>query len=134
MKSTDEPIKFFRASKRVPKKAQPQVRSGSTRNQRDFEVFANLFTKLEEMKEVRELFEVFLTQDERRMLGDRLCVIAEILEGNLAHRQIAKKLQLSISRITAGSKAVQKLPTANKAFLMKKIEEARKTQRQGHAS
>lgn len=73
-------------------------------------------------KELDTLFHLFMTMNEREMLVERYNLVKALLRDKLTQREISEKLQMSISMVTAGSKAVQLLKEKDKKFLRDKME------------
>ena len=63
------------------------------------------------------LLELFLTMEEREDLALRFQLIKALLEGNHPQREIAKELQVSISKITRGSNALKIIKPNFREFL-----------------
>ncbi len=74
-------------------------------------------------QELDMLFHLFMTMDEREMLVGRYELVRAHLSSDLTHREIAKTLQQSISKVTAGSKAVQLLKEKDKEYLLKRMKD-----------
>ena len=68
-----------------------------------WESFCELCSCLDENTEMKEFFELILTTEEKFALSMRYQLIKELLVGELSQRDIAKKLNVSISKITRGS-------------------------------
>lgn len=66
---------------------------------------------------LEELFELFLTIEERQALALRFELIKALLEGKKPQREIAKDLQISISKITRGSNALKTIKSDLREFL-----------------
>lgn len=69
-------------------------------------------------KELKELFELILTDRERELVEERLDIIQKLLEEK-PHRTIAEEGEHSISQVTAGSKAIRKIKPETKSKLEK---------------
>lgn len=65
-----------------------------------------LFASVETEKEAKLLLEDILTPQELESLAERWQLIQELYKGT-AQRDIAKKLDISISKITRGSRMLQ---------------------------
>ncbi len=65
-----------------------------------------LFASVENEKEAKQLLEDILTPQELASLSERWQLIQELHKGT-AQREIAKKLNVSISKITRGSRMLQ---------------------------
>lgn len=89
---------------------------------REWEKFLNLFLGLKDKEVLNMLFELFMTMGERQMIADRYRLVKALLTTDLSQREIADSLNLSISKITAGSKATQVLSDKCKDYLIKKLE------------
>ena len=66
---------------------------------------------------LEELFELFLTLEEKEDLALRFQLIKDLLEGSKSQREISQDLQISISRITRGSNALKIIKPSLKEFL-----------------
>jgi Trp operon repressor len=95
----------------------------SEADEKDWDSFLNLFCALKEKKRVRVLFELFFTADEREMLVKRYRLVKTLLTSDLPQREVSELLNLSISKVTAGSKAVQLLSSEDRKLILKKLEE-----------
>ncbi|MBP6217998.1 MAG: trp operon repressor [Oligoflexales bacterium] len=71
--------------------------------------------------ELQILLDLFLTPHERKTLIGRFDLIVELLNAKLSQREISGKLGQSISKITAGSKAIQILKEKERQFLLEKM-------------
>ena len=80
---------------------------------------ASLFASTSDEKTVQMLFQLFFTPSERDFLSMRNKIVKELLVSGLPQREIAKKISVSISKITAGSKELQQTPTVLKDYLRK---------------
>jgi Trp operon repressor len=87
----------------------------------EWEKFLELFMDARDEETFEMIFRLFLTQNEREMLIDRYRLVRALLTTPLSQREIAESLQLSISKITAGSKATQSLPEHYKAYLANRM-------------
>lgn len=74
-------------------------------------------------KEIDILFHLFLTMAERDMILDRYEITKALLTTELTQREISEKFHTSISKVTAGSKAVQVLKDKEREFLLEKMGE-----------
>ena len=59
---------------------------------------------------LEQLLKLFLTIDEREMLIRRFMLVEKLLVTEDTQRQIAKELELSISKITRGSNILKETP------------------------
>jgi TrpR family trp operon transcriptional repressor len=69
--------------------------------------FLKLCTKIKTANEFEELFDLFLTIEEKEALAARFLIVQELLEGKKTQRDIADDLHVSISKITRGSNALK---------------------------
>ena len=78
-----------------------------------------LFASVKTVKEAKMLLEDMLTPQELASLAERWQLVQELHKGT-PQRTIAKKLNLSISKITRGSNALQR-GTGGFAYFLKKL-------------
>jgi TrpR family transcriptional regulator, trp operon repressor len=83
--------------------------------------FCKLCTTYQDPKDLSELFELMMTTEEKFALSMRYQLIKELLEGELSQRDIAKKLNVSISKITRGSNGLKTFSAEFKKDLLAKI-------------
>lgn len=76
----------------------------------DWQAFLQLCLDQKTPEALAELFEFFLTFDEREDLMNRYLLTKALLEGDLTQREIAKTLGVSIAKITRGSNALKIMP------------------------
>lgn len=69
--------------------------------------FLKLCLKIETAPELNELFNLFLTIEEKETLASRYRIIKSMLEGELTQREISEKQKVSIAQITRGSNALK---------------------------
>src|SRR5579883_1595601 len=77
--------------------------------QKGFEKFIELCVTERDQKELKFLFDLFFTPEEKANLGLRYLIIKELLENKKTQRQIAKDLNVSIAKITRGSNELKRL-------------------------
>ena len=65
--------------------------------------FCELCSVFHDTDMIKEFFELILTTEEKFALSMRYQLVKELLKGDLPQREIAKKLKVSISKITRGS-------------------------------
>ncbi len=69
------------------------------------------------LEELEVWFDLLLTPAEREDLHLRMQIIKGLLAENLPQRELAKTLNVSISKITRGSNALKSMPEPEKALL-----------------
>ena len=79
--------------------------------------FVKLCCKLKSEKELENLFDLFLTLEEKELLASRYVIIQALVKGKLTQREIAKAYNVSISQITRGSNALKIVDPRLKSFL-----------------
>lgn len=81
-----------------------------------FKELSQLFSKIETEKEAEKLLKDILTPTELEQVAERWQLI-KLLDAGLSQREIAKKLNISISKITRGSRVMQYGQGGFKLFL-----------------
>lgn len=76
-------------------------------NKEGWQDFIKLCAKINSSEELRELFDLFLTIEEKETLASRYLIIKALLDGNFTQREIAEKCKVSIAQITRGSNALK---------------------------
>jgi TrpR family trp operon transcriptional repressor len=66
-----------------------------------------------------EFFDLFLTPEERKDIGQRLEIVFELLKGEHPQREIAKNLNTSIAKITRGSNCLKSVSSDLKEVIKK---------------
>lgn len=84
--------------------------------------FIDLVQQAEKKKLLNELFQFCFTAEEQEQMGKRILLIEALLKGELTQRDIAKKLEISISKITRGSNMLKNTPSHLKRFLEKQLD------------
>ncbi|MEK7544639.1 MAG: Trp family transcriptional regulator [Patescibacteria group bacterium] len=79
---------------------------------------SKILVKIRTPKQAAEFLRDFLTEKEVNSLAERWQIVKMIMKG-VAHRKISKTLKVSISKITRGSRAVQKSRGGFKNFITK---------------
>ncbi len=77
------------------------------RNEEDWSMFLDLCLKSKNSVRLGELFNLFLTIEEKEHLASRMQIIKALLDEKLPQREIAEKMRVSISQITRGSNALK---------------------------
>lgn len=70
-------------------------------------MFLDLCLKTKTPSRLHELFNLFLTIEEKEHLASRMQIIRALLDEKLSQREISDKMQVSISQITRGSNALK---------------------------
>ncbi len=83
--------------------------------------FLELCSKFETKEELEELFHLFFTIEEKEALSKRHGLVKALLEEKMTQREIAEKLQVSISKITRGSNALKIISNQLREALKKKM-------------
>ncbi len=86
--------------------------------QDDWKEFLSLCLKTKDEATLSQLFDLFLTIDEKENIIDRLLITKALLTGDLPQRQISEKLNVSIAKITRGSNALKTIDPNLKEFLL----------------
>lgn len=81
--------------------------------------FVELTSRIKGADELHSFFELFLTHEEKEVIGARLDIIQALLEGKLTQREIAEQYGVSISQITRGSNALKIADPQTVQFLKK---------------
>ncbi len=81
--------------------------------------FLELCNKFQEEKKLNEFFNLFFTHEERADLAKRYLVVRALLQEDLPQREIAKKYNVSIFKITRGSNALKIVKPKLKELLIK---------------
>ena len=72
-----------------------------------WKAFVTLCSKLDTPEEVKKIFDLFFTIEEKETLGRRLLIVKALREGKRTQREIADDFNVSISQITRGSNALK---------------------------
>jgi TrpR family transcriptional regulator, trp operon repressor len=91
-----------------------------TQHQEGMGLFYQLLAEAEKKDEMKALFECFFTQEELQALSLRVHLVKALLAEELSQREISKRLNVSISKITRGS---NQLKTITRSFgaLLKRV-------------
>jgi len=85
--------------------------------------FLKMCFNIKNVKELEELFDLFLTFEEKAALAARSLTIKALLEAKLTQREIAKNYKVSIAQITRGSNALKRIGPRLEKFLKNSLEE-----------
>jgi len=83
--------------------------------------FLELCSKFRKTEELKELFDLFFTLEEKEVLAKRYGLIKDLLEEKLTQREIAEMSGISISKITRGSNALKIISKQLREALKKKM-------------
>lgn len=81
--------------------------------------FLKLCSKIQKPEEISELFDLFLTIEEKETLASRYLIVKALLEEKQTQREIAEKYRVSIAQITRGSNAMKIISPELKKLLKK---------------
>jgi TrpR family trp operon transcriptional repressor len=79
--------------------------------------FLELCLKAESTQELNELFELFLTIEEKENLISRFIIVKALLEEKLTQREMSEEHKVSIAQITRGSNALKRVSSKTKTLL-----------------
>jgi TrpR family trp operon transcriptional repressor len=71
--------------------------------------FLALCLKQQDEKALEQLFDLFLTPEEKENLATRYSIVQALLKHELPQREIAKQLNVSIAKITRGSNELKRM-------------------------
>ncbi len=83
--------------------------------------FIELCCGIEQKEELKELFDLFFTLEEKEVLAKRYDIIKALIEEKMTQREIAERLNVSISKITRGSNALKIISQQLREALQRKI-------------
>lgn len=84
---------------------------------KNWDDFIDLCTRVKSAEEFHQLFDLFLTIEEKEMLASRYLIVKALLDAKMTQREIAKANRVSIAQITRGSNALKITPHTLKNFL-----------------
>lgn len=87
--------------------------------------FIELCTKIHSQEELGELFDLFLTIEEKETLASRFLIVKALLEGEMTQREIAEKRKVSIAQITRGSNALKIISLKLRNLLKSRLSNSR---------
>jgi TrpR family trp operon transcriptional repressor len=83
--------------------------------------FLKLCLEMNTIEELEQLFELFLTLEEKDDLAKRLLIVQALLEKEQSQRDIAKSLQVSIAKITRGSNQLKVMSDHFKKLILQNM-------------
>lgn len=85
--------------------------------------FLELCSKIKDPDDFNQLFDLFLTIEEKETLASRYLIVKALLEEELTQRVIAEKYRVSIAQITRGSNALKIIDAKFKKHLKSKLKQ-----------
>ena len=83
--------------------------------------FLKLCGQLKTAKQFNDFFDLFLTAEERKDIGNRCDVINALLKNNESQRDIAARLGISIAKISRGSNYLKIISKDLRKFLKSQL-------------
>ena len=83
--------------------------------------FLKLCSKIRTPEEFEQVFDLFLTIEEKETLASRYLIIKALMEEKLTQREIADIFKVSIAQITRGSNALKIISPKLREVLKKKL-------------
>jgi len=83
--------------------------------------FIELCLQCQDIKALTALFDLFLTEEEKSDMALRCLLIQELLKQELPQREIAKKLNISIAKVTRGSNELKRIDNKLLKFLQNNL-------------
>lgn len=81
------------------------------------ERFINLCLHTKDKKELKKLFDLFFTSEEKSNIETRVLIVKELLQGKKSQREIANDLAISIAKITRGSNGLKLIDESSRNYL-----------------
>ena len=85
------------------------------------ENWRRLLKTIKKTSSLEELMKVLLTKEEMNMLPQRFLIIEALVKGKETQREISKRLNVSIAKITRGSNALKDIDFRLRKFLEKEF-------------
>ncbi len=83
--------------------------------------FIELCAGINDQQQLSELFDLFLTIEEKETLAKRYRIVKALLQEKSTQREIADEMTVSISKITRGSNALKIISNKLKEALKRKM-------------
>ena len=80
-----------------------------------------LLVRVHDEQQMDELLRLLLTPNEQESLADRYCIVQALLYSGKPQRQIAKDLQVSIAKVTAGSNGLKHVGRSVRQLLQQQM-------------
>jgi TrpR family trp operon transcriptional repressor len=90
-------------------------------NKEGWNQFVELCLCTQDKKDLLNLFDLFLTPEEKDNLALRFLIIRELLSREHSQRDMAKNLNVSIAKITRGSNELKRMTPKFIAYLRSKL-------------
>lgn len=90
-----------------------------------WEDFLKLCANIQSAEELSQVFDLFLTIEEKETVAARYLIIRALLEGSLTQREIAEECKVSIAQITRGSNALKMTYPEFRELLKKHFERSK---------
>lgn len=87
------------------------------RDEEGWKMFLDLCLETKNPSRLEELFNLFLTIEEKEHLSCRMQIIKALLDEKLSQREISEAMKVSISQITRGSNALKIISNDLLSFL-----------------
>ncbi len=87
-------------------------------NAKGWRCFLELCLSAKDEKTLDEIYDLFLTAEERSSLETRCLIIKALLDQKRTQREIAKDLNVSIAKITRGSNELKRISPKLKQYLI----------------
>lgn len=91
------------------------------KSQHGWQRFIKLCRDCQTDEALDQLLDVFLTLEERAAINGRICIVYELLKGQLTQREIAQTHQVSIAKITRGSNSLKTIDVKLRQFLKQRL-------------
>lgn len=85
------------------------------------DAFIQLCNQMKNVEDLKKLFSLFFTFEEREVIASRFLIIKALLEEEYTQREISEKYKVSIAQITRGSNALKIIDPQFKEMLIKKL-------------
>jgi TrpR family trp operon transcriptional repressor len=96
-----------------------RVEESYTMPKTGWDYFLTLCLNAKDKQTLSELFDLFLTLEEKESLDTRFLIVKELLEQKRPQREISEVLNVSIAKITRGSTELKRTSEELKAYLKK---------------
>jgi TrpR family trp operon transcriptional repressor len=92
-----------------------------TLDKKGWQDFLKFCSKINSPEVMGEVFDLFLTIEEKETLASRYLIIKALVEGELTQREIAETCKVSIAQITRGSNALKIISPKLKELLKSRL-------------